>query len=153
MVRYYPDVKEVKNLIICDLQVLFDAITNIIVYTFTFEKVGQSGIQKFKNTGKFSLQEFQRLATLKCSNELLPLEKLVKLLEHLHILVPLHEVGHDEYFMPCVLQTEDLHDTTVHSHPYLPLIISFECGYCPVGAFSALIVYLLQHSQNQSSTL
>ena len=153
MVRYYPDVKEVKNLIICDLQVLFDAITNIIVYTFTFEKVGQAGVQKFRNTGKFSLQEFQQLATSKCPNELLPPEKLVKLLEHLHILVPVHEAGCDEYFMPCVLQTEDLHDTTVHSLPYPPLIISFECGYCPVGAFSALIVYLLQHSQEKSSTL
>ena len=63
MVRYYPDVKEVKNLIICDLQVLFDVVTNIIIYTFTFEKVGQAGIQKFKNTGKFSLQEFHRNTT------------------------------------------------------------------------------------------
>ena len=31
-VRYYPEVKEVKNLIICDLQILFDAITNLIVH-------------------------------------------------------------------------------------------------------------------------
>ena len=150
MVRYYPDVKEVKNLIICDLQILFDAITNIIVYTFTFEKVGQAGTQKFKNTGKFSLQEFQRLAT---SNDLLPPEKLVKLLEYLHILVPVHEAGRDEYFMPCVLQVEDLNDTTFHSLPYPPLIISFECGYSPVGVFSALVVILLQHSQQKSSVL
>ena len=153
MVRYYPDVKEVKNLIICDLQILFDAITNIIVHTFTFEKVGQAGTQKFKNTGKFSLQEFQRLATSKCSNDLLPPEKLVKLLEYLHILVPVHEAGRDEYFMPCVLQVEDLDDTAFHSLPYPPLIISFECGYSPVGVFSALIVYLLQHSQQKSSAL
>ena len=153
MVRYYPDVKEVKNLIICDLQILFDAITNIIVYTFTFEQVNQAGTQKFKNTGKFSLQEFQRLATSKCSNDLLPPEKLVKLLEYLHILVPVHEAGCDEYFMPCVLQVEDLGDTKFHSLPYPPLIISFECGYSPVGVFSALIVYLLQQSQQKSSAL
>ena len=153
MVRYYPDVKEVKNLIICDLQALFDVITNIIVNTFTFEKAGQVGEQKFKNTGRFSLQEFQHLATSKYSNDLLPPEKLVKLLEHLHILVPIHEAGHDEYFMPCVLQVEDLDDTIVHSLPYPPLIISFECGYCPVGAFSALTVYLLQRSEENSSTL
>ena len=55
--------------------------------------------------------------------------------------------------MPCVLQTEDLNETTAHSLLYPPLIISFECGYCPVGVFSALVVYLLQHSQEESSTL
>ena len=153
MVRYYPDVKEVKNLIICDLQILFDAITDIIVYTFTFEKAGQPGSQKFKKTGRFFLQKLQELATPKCSNELLPPEKLVKLLEYLHILVPVHEAGCDEYFMPCVLQMEDLDDTMVDSLPYPPMIISFECGYSPVGVFSALIVYLLQHTQKSIFTL
>ena len=153
MVRYYPDVKEVKNLIICDLQILFDAITDIIVHTFTFEKAGQPGSQKFKKMGRFSLQKLQQLATQKSSNELLPPEKLVKLLEYLHILVPISEAGQDEYFMPCVLKMEDLDDTTVQSLPYPPLIISFECGYSPVGVFSALVVYLLQHTQESMSTL
>ena len=153
MVRYYPSVKEVKDLVICDLQILFDSITNIIVYTFTFDKAGEAGKQKFKKTGRFSLQEFQRLATLKHSNHLLPPEKLVKLLEYLHILVSISEAGLDEYFMPCVLQTKDLNNTVVDSLPYPPLIVSFECGYCPVGVFSALVVYLLQHSQKKTSTL
>ena len=93
------------------------------------------------------------MATLKHSNHLLPPKKLVKLLEYLHILVSISEAGLDEYFMPCVLQTEDLNDTVVDSLPYTPLIVSFECGYCPVGVCSALVVYLLQHSQKQSSTL
>ena len=153
MVRYYPNVKEVKDLVICDLQILFDSITNIIVYTFTFDRAGEAGKQKFKKTGRFSLQEFQRLATLKHLNHLLPPEKLVKLLEHLHILVSIPEAGLDEYFMPCVLQTEDLNDTVADSLPYPPLIVSFECGYCPVGVFSALVVCLLQHSQKKSSPL
>ena len=151
MVRYYPDVKEVKDLIICDLQILFDSITDIIVHTFTFKEAGEAGKQKFQKTGRFSLQEFKRLATQKGSNDLLTPEKLVKLLEYLHILVSIPEA--DEYFMPCVLQTADLDDATVHSLHYPPLVISFECGYCPVGIFSALIVYLLQHSQEESSTL
>ena len=150
MVRYYPEVKEVKNLIICDLQILFDAITDIVVHTFTFKKAGEADKQKFQKTGRFSLQEFQQLATRKSSNDHLTPEKLVKLLEYLHILVSIPEDG--EYFMPCVLRTEDLNNTTAHSLSYPPLIIGFECGYCPVGVFSALMVYLLQHSQEQSST-
>ena len=153
MVRYYPNVKDVKDLVICDLQILFDSITNIIVYTFTFRKAGEAGKQKFKKTGRFSLQEFQRLATLKHSDDLLTPEKLVKLLEYLHILVSISEAGLDEYFMPCVLLTEDLNDTVADSLPYPPLIVSFECGYCPVGVFSALVVYLLQHSQKKGSPL
>ena len=154
MVRYYPNVKDMKDLVICDLQILFDSITNIIVYTFTFRKVGEAGKQKFKKTGRFSLQEFQWLATLKHSDDLLTPEKLVKLLEYLHILVSISsEAGLDEYFMPCVLLTEDLNDTVADSLPYPPLIVSFECGYCPVGVFSALVVYLLQHSQKKGSPL
>ena len=94
----------------------------------------------------------QQFATPKCSNDLSP-KKLVKLLEHLHILVPIHETSTDEYFMPCVLQTADLDDTAVHSLSYPPLIISFECGYCSVGVFSALVVYLLQNSEEEGSTL
>ena len=153
MVRYYPDVEDMKDLIICDLQVLFDAITNIIVHTFTFTKAGEAGKQKIKKTGRFSLQELQRFASPKCSNDLSP-KKLVKLLEYLHILVPMHETGTDEYFiMPCVLQTADLDDTAVHCLSYPPLIISFECGYCPVGVFSALVVYFLQNSQEEGCTL
>jgi len=152
MVRYYPDVEDMKDLIICDIQILFDAIINLIVQTFTFTKAGEAGKQKFKKTGRFSLQELERLATPKCSNDLSP-KKLVKLLEYLHILVPIHEAGCDEYFMPCVLQTADLDDVAVHPLPYPSLIISFECGYCPVGAFSALVVYFLQHSQEEGSAL
>ena len=57
-----------------------------------------------------------------------------------------------EYFMPCVLQTAGVDDATAHSLPYPPWIISFECGYCPVGIFSALMVYLLQYSQEENST-
>ena len=150
--RYYPDVEDMKDLIICDIQILFDAIINLIVQTFTFTKAGEAGKQRFKKTGRFSLQELERLATPKCSNDLSP-KKLVKLLEYLHILVPIHEAGCDEYFMPSVLQTADLDNVAVHSLPYPSLIISFECGYCPVGAFSALVVYFLQHSQEEGSAL
>ena len=59
MVRYYPDVEDMKDLIICDIQVLFDAIINLIVQTFTFTKAGEAGKQKFKKTGRFSLQELE----------------------------------------------------------------------------------------------
>ena len=149
MVRYYPDVKEVKDLVICDLQILFDGITNLIAHTFTFKKAGEAGRQQFKKTGKFSLEEFQQFVTLKRSSDLLPPEKLVKLLEYLHVLVP----DGDQYFMPCVLQTEDLNQPTPHTLPFAPMIVRFECGYCPVGAFSALVVYLLRHSQDPSCAL
>ena len=109
MVRYYTGVEDMKDL--RDLQVLLGAITNIIVHTFTFKKAGEAGKQKIKKTGRFSLQELQRFASPKCLSP----KKLVKLLEYLHILVPIHETGTDEYFMPCVLQRADLNDTAVHS--------------------------------------
>ena len=74
--------------------------------------------------------------------------KLVKLLEHLHIIAPIRDAGGDvtHYFMPCVLSHAAI-DTSTRDEEIPPLLVTFRCGYCPKGVFSALIVNLIsQHS-------
>ena len=161
MIRYYPEVKEMKELVICDQQLIVDSINNLIARTFTFRKVGEAGCRRFKKTGMFSVEEFQeihkRSATLKETSDLLPAEKLLKLLEYLHILVPIAALAGSQqnYFMPCILPTDELECPTasdLQAH-CPPLLVTFECGYCPVGIFSALAVYLISQSNDPCCTL
>ena len=60
---------------------------------------------------------------------------LLKLLEHLHVVVRL---GDDEkYFMPCAIA--HLEETPAQSSIIPPLLITFKSGYCPKGLFGALV--------------
>ena len=99
---------------------------------------------------------------LEVGYQLLAPSRLVKLLEHLHIIAPLEEEedGERKYFMPCVLaHTRPVEPATtrfkrayraikaffVPSNP--SLLIGFNCGYCPKGLFAALVVYLLANTK------
>ena len=81
--------------------------------------------------------------------------RLVTLLKHIHIVAGPMELkrGHKSnkyYFMPCALKptsVEEEHQD--QSMSPAPLLIYFECGYCPVGVFCCLVVHLLS-STSQS---
>ena len=81
--------------------------------------------------------------------------RLVTLLKHIHIVAGPMELkrGHKSnkyYFMPCALKptsVEEEHQD--QSMSPAPLLIYFECGYCPVGVFCCLVIHLLS-STSQS---
>ena len=52
----------IKDLVFINPQYLFDKATELIVNTFTFEKVGQFQIEKFKKKGIFSVTKFERIS-------------------------------------------------------------------------------------------
>ena len=144
VVRYFKKIPELREIVIRDPQILFDKVSNLISNTFTFDRAHPSTIEKFQREGFFSLQEIERLTA--GSNELLTTPKLLTLLEHLHIIAPIQDDSGRvaEYFMPCVLShatpgpTDAPVDKTIP-----PLLVTFQCGYCPKGIFSALVAYLL----------
>ena len=91
-------------------------------------------------------------ATENSVNDLIPMEKIVVLLEHHKILAPLPPLEEESrevtYFMPCVLKSAkraELED--VRSSPDVaPLMFRYECGYMPLGVYSSLIIELVsQH--------
>ena len=144
VVRYFGKIPELCEIVIRDPQILFDKISNLISNTFTFERAHPSTVEMFQQKGIFSLQEIERLTA--SSNDLLTTPKLLTLLEHLHIIAPIQDDSGRvvEYFMPCVLShaTPSSTDAAVdRSIP--PLLVTFQCGYCPKGIFSALVAYLL----------
>ena len=144
VVRYFVNIPELREIVIRDPQILFDKISNLISNTFTFEHAHPSTVETFQHKGIFSLNEIERLTT--GSNKLLTTPKLLTLLEHLHIIAPIQDdIGRVvEYFMPCVLSHATPSSTDAPVDKTIPpLLVTFQCGYCPKGIFSALVTYLL----------
>ena len=149
-IRYFESVPELRDVVILDPQLLFDRITELISRTFTFEQVGPHDARQFRETGIFPLHTIHDLTAQ--SREYLSSAKLVKLLEHLHIIAPIRDASGEveKYFMPCVL-SHVAHKANIRgraSSKIPPLLVTFRCGYCPKGVFSALTVHLMSKHNN-----
>jgi len=150
VLRYFKNVKELSDVIILDLQLIYGNITELISSTFVFKQAGPYAAQQFKEIGMFSLSTIEELTrTSTVSADHLSSVKLVNLLEHLHIIAPIRDAGGDvtRYFMPCVLSHAAISAITTGEECYgIPaLLVTFRCGYCPKGVFSALIVNLISN--------
>ena len=151
-IMYYPDVKGLENIIITDIQLVFDRITKLMTSCFTFKNLGASAEEEFDTMGMFTESDIRKLS--KHKRDPLTPKRLVALLKYLHIVAgPLKtKVGRYtkiSYFMPCALkpaniESEDRNETSTTA----PLLIWFECGYCPVGVYCCLVVYLLSLSEH-----
>ena len=157
ILMHFPDIEEIKDIVICDPQVVFDSVTDLILNSFKLKLVSRVACAKFKETGQFRFKDIQKIAKSSKSDSL-PLPKLVKLLEHLNIIAPikrnhpfslgLSPQSSEEnlvYFMPAVLKhakDEELHVEQSPTDP-VPLMICFKCGFVPVGVFCASIASLV----------
>ena len=155
VILYYPELEALKGTVICDLQVVYDSATNLIKNVFTFDKVGKSVSEKFREKAQFSLKDVRK-ATSGHTDALIPLHKLVQLLEYLGVLTvipPTPSSGASSpqeptYFMPCVLKSATAKELelNIHSHSDsdpAPLMIRYECGYVPVGMFPSMTTNLV----------
>ena len=169
---HFPNVEELKDIVICDPQVVFDSVTDLILNSFKLKRVNKTACDRFKETGQFSFKDIQKIAKNSKSDSL-PLPKLVKLLEYLNIIAAIKPEGsscsglapsnslplcpgispqsdtHQEekllYFMPAVLKhatEEELYMKQSPRNP-IPLMIHFKCGFVPVGVFCAMIASLV----------
>jgi hypothetical protein len=149
---YYPELEELRNTVICDIQVVFDSATNLIKNTFTFDTVEEKVREVFRTKGQFTLQDVQK--AMSCHTDaLIPPKKLIKLLKHLNILTEIPSEGEGNnpaFFMPCVLRNAKCSELTTRvpeeSDP-APLLLYYECGYVPAGLFPAMITNLLSQQR------
>lgn len=144
---YYPELEALKDTVICDMQVVFDSANRLIKNTFTFDEVGKKVSETFRDKAQFSLQDVKK-ATSEYTDSLLPLEKLVKLLEHLSVLTPIAASSNRQnctYFMPCVLKCARVSELSVLTTSTDPasLLLRYDCGYVPVGVFPSMITNLV----------
>ena len=153
---HFPDVEGIKDVVICDPQVVFDSVTDLILNSFNLKQGSGPIRDHFEKTGQFSFKHIQKIASNSKSDHL-PLLKLGKLLEHLNIIAPIRPECHSSgpqsdtyqkevvYFMPAVLKhatEEELHMEQSPTDP-VPLMIHFKCGFVPVGVFCAMIASLV----------
>ena len=178
LIRHFQGegLEDLQEIVIQDPQVLFDRITDLVVETFTFDKTSPAVRENFKKKGIFPFSTFEKISA--SSDHLLTPSRLVKLLEHLHIIAPLEkeeEKGKEEeeevegekrYFMPCILAhaqpaeptsrlerisravTAVFRRSADQSPNSSSLLVGFRCGYCPKGLFAALVVYLLANAKS-----
>ena len=156
VMMYFPNIPFLEDLVILDSQIVYDSVTSLIIRAKSFDSVGQARAEKFRETGQFVLKDIID-ATGHVSRDIIPPQKLIALLEFLHIIAPIPGVLSSQsaedrevvYLMPCVLRTasrEEL-DMTCNdqSRPnqVAPLMIRYKCGFVPLGIFPAFIASLI----------
>ena len=157
VLMYFPDIL-LADLVLLDSQVVYDSVTFLILRAMSFDNVGQARAEMFRKTGQFVMKDLVA-ATNDVSGDIIPPEKLVALLEFLHMVAPIPPVqdsvsSTDEeqervYLMPCVLQTASKEKLdaalTDQSRPkcVAPLMIRYKGGFVPLGIFPALIASLI----------
>ena len=155
LLMHFPDLPELRDSVICDLQIVYDSVTHLIVNTYQCGHIHQAASERFQQTGQFSLQDI-REAVVDTSGDFIPLDKLIELLKHLNIIAQVAQTVSDSsavksgavYFMPCVLPNAPSAELKV-SHksspgqvlPF-PLMIRFKCGFVPTGVFTAMMANL-----------
>ena len=151
---YFPDIPSLRATIICDIQLVFDSASNLIINTFTYEKVGYQASRDFGEKAQFTLADMKRAASGH-TDDLLPLEKLVDLLSHRNVLTvlpptPSSPTSEPTYFMPCVLKSvsaEELSAPEGRGSDPPSLMVRYNCGFVPIGVFPALISNLVSQQR------
>ena len=158
VMMYFPNVPGLEDLVIIDIQVVYDSVTNLILGAMSFDKVGLAIVEKFRRTGQFVLRDLIE-ATGSASGDLIPPLKLVALLEFLHIIGPItisqsSDKSNDRdidmvYIMPCVLRNakmnvlDAVYNDTSRPHSIAPLMVRYRCGFVPIGVFPAMVASLI----------
>ncbi len=167
---YYPDIEDkesyFKNRVICSPNVVLNSISLLIVECLLSLHSPDrkpvdflpAEIMKWQELGQFSIGTIKRCcskpnkAKVK-EGELIPVDKLVKLLEHVSLLAPIFDKGTQEtvYFMPAILECaskEELSNApAIDSDTPSPIKITFKSGYVPIGVFCAMISKLVSEGQ------
>ena len=160
VMMYFPNVPLLQDLVILDTQVVYDSVTFLILRAMSFDFVGQACSEKFRETGQFVLKELVAATCCVSGGDLIPPEKLMALLEFLHIIAPIPRVQGSQsstqeyeavYLMPCVLRTASREKLDVICHDQsrpqcvAPLMVRYKCGFVPLGIFPALIASLISN--------
>ena len=82
---HFPNIAELKEIVIIDYQVIDKSVTILILRPMTFKIIGHAATQHFKKTGQFSLKDLT-VVTVNVSGDLIPVSKLVVMLKYLNII-------------------------------------------------------------------
>ena len=143
VIRYF-DKDGVRHIVIKEPQVLFNAVTNLIVTTFSSEAITDEEASNFQK-GILTASVLDNVSAL-CG---ISPEVFLELLVHLRIAAPFVTSGNQDkeknYFLPSVLNhvPESTGDLKEPSTNILPLAVQFKCQHCPKGLFGVLVTHLM----------
>ena len=147
-ILFYEEVQGLNELVICDPNVLFECIYQLVAVSFGGGKAHHAITTEIRKTGEIPVWVLEHICT-QPSNSVLTNEHIFELLKHFKILTELPSDDGVVYFMPCLLQPDnsvDLSKKALQSLCPPSLLVHFDGNYIPVGVFSALVVTLLQSS-------
>ena len=147
---HFPEIPSMQDTVICDPQVVFDCVSELIIDTFKLgnRAIPQAAINAFHEKGQFSSAHIK--GRTGCHG--ISLEQLVDTLKHLNILAEIKHTSkrrcdsQPKFVMPAVLKfatKKQLKFPT--SSEVSPLIIHFEGGFVPFGVFCASAAHLIAH--------
>ena len=152
IVLYYQDIPSMKNIVICDPQVIYDSVSKLIIETFKKGALSATltEVDDFHEKGLFILSSIREKT--KDTSSYLSVDELIEILRYHNILATINSADEAEvkFIMFAILQSasdEELQQqrkyrSEDHSGP---LLIYFECGYVPYGVFCAEITHLIAH--------
>ena len=168
---HYPDIPSLKDVVVCDLQVIFDSMSELIIDTFKIgnRAIPPSAVDDFHDKGQFSLSHIKDRTEHRRNNQL-SLEQLVDLLKHHNILAEIKgdeessgEIKHQEravetqpkFIMPAVLKSASEEELIAlipmsSDKKAAPLIIMFKNGFVPFGVFCASTANLIARQASMS---
>ena len=145
-IRYYGSVNKLKNIVVIQPTVIFEAISGLIINTSTSENVPLSQVEKFRNLGLLKTNTLEKIFKRYEDklNKMISCDAFIALLNYFNILEPSHDPELGDYFFPCAL----IHAPNPPSEINLdPLLVLFEGGFVPKGVFSGLLVFLLREME------
>ena len=169
IVIYFPEVKQLKDTVICDPAIVYDGISKLIFNSFDKQFHRQRFFQ-LKKLGVFMVKELKE----HCKKQKgcpLQVDKLMILLQHLGIIAPTNVIKsaeadvpslkfehqddtehtiHPEYLIPCILDDAMPVDLKVDIQEaqaccIVPLRVYFSCGFAPMGGFCYLFTKLISN--------
>ena len=151
LLRYFL-IEGLDHLVVIDPQVLFDAVTDLIIETLDSRNAEQNEIEEFRERGIISVKVMERISRKSSTDVKLPFEWLTKLLNHLQIVALFKDNYGEKYFFPSMLcripEAQVILPPSDSQKP--PALIMFETGFCPRGVFGALIVCLMNNGMKSS---
>jgi GTPase SAR1 family protein len=150
IIQYY-DVDGLRDIIVVQPQVLFNAITDLIIETYSCESLKDQEARKFKDRGIFTRSVLNTVLNATSSKLLsstlggvFNTGVFLKLLVHLRIITLFTTTcDQEEYFIPCVLGHVAVSSSKGSKSDSQPLFITFKCNHCPKGVFGVLITHLM----------
>ena len=143
-IKYFP-VKSLDNIVVREPQVLFNKVTDLIVETFSSNRLCRREFTDFKYKGIISATVFKTV--IKVEDDIDP-NSFLQLLVHLRIIsqITTSRDKEDQYFIPCVLNHVQASQRPEPVSNIPTLYIGFKSNHCPKGIFGVLINTLLSNT-------